>query len=410
VAFARPPNLLPYPYLSISERERRWAAIRAVIDGAQLDAVVVPPSDPALPRLHGDARWISQVGGIPDAPIAVVFPRVGEPIAIAQQAAQWLEWQPWLSDVREAASDFAAAVRVVLREFPLRGHRVGVARLGSPGQIHDDGPSDAFVSSLAASFPRIAWIGISDELDTLRWVKSAEEGAFLEHSAAMLEAAFLETAPTIRPGASDTQAWAQLIETMCRSGSDLPPPPRWTVSSRSVAMQREPCHQPLVLGDIVVADAEAVWGGYRAPGTQSYVCGTPTATDHALMETLATAWNAGLLALMPGMPLQDGERLIQEAVRRSTTHSTWATEIEWHLELRGCGLGGDVPRRAAAERPTRSFTLDPGCCLAYILSAGRGGRRFTWGTSIVVTRSGARPLTARQAAILFADHGDSMPR
>jgi Xaa-Pro dipeptidase len=383
--------------------------MRDVIDGAQLDALVVPPSDPALPRLHGDARWISQIGGTPDAPVAVVFPRVGEPIAIAQQAAQWLEWQPWLSDVREAASDFAAAVRVVLREMPLRRRRVGVARLGSPGQIHDDGPSDAFVSSLATSFPRIAWVDVSDELDTLRWMKSAEELAFLEHSAAILDAAFLEMVPAIRLGASDTQAWAQLIETMCRTGSDLPPPPRWAVNSSAVAMRGEPCHRPLALGDIVVADAEAAWGGYRAPGTQSYVCGTPTATDRALMEMLATAWNAGLRALMPGISLEDGERLIQEAVRGSTTGSTWATEIAWHLELRGCGLGGDVPRRASAKRSTHAVALDPGCCLAYILSAGRGGRRLTWGTSIVVAKSCARPLTERQPAILFADHGDTMP-
>ncbi len=407
-AFSRPPNLLAYPYLSIAERDRRWDATRRVLDHLALDALIIPPSDPGLTLLHADARWLSQLGGVDDAPVAVVFPAIGEPIGIAQNAAQWLECQPWLSDVREAASDFAAAVRVVLRELPRR-RRIGVARLDASGLDYDDGPSDVFFSSLVRSFPRAQWVDVSSSLDLLRFMKSAEEVAFVEQSATILDMAFVAAAAVVRPGASDAAPWAALVEAMCRAGSDIPPPPFWAAGPAPLQMQRRPNRQALAAGWTILTEAEAVWGGYRALGAQTYACGEPTPAACALMGRLAAGWEAGLRTLKTGILVPDVEAAMLNAIHRSTAESRNSSPIDWQLALGGCGLGGDLPRRGADQQADDRLALVSGCCLALTMSGMRDGRRVVWGDSVVITGTGARRL-GRREAVLLADTASSAQR
>ncbi len=370
---------------------------------ARLDALIVPPSDPALRLLHGDMRWITQVGGIDGAPVAAVFPRMGEPIAIAQGAAQWLECQPWLSDLREAASDFAGATRVVLREVSLRQRRVGVARLGDPSGAWDTGPSDGFLRSLAAGFPTVDWIDFSAPLDALRAVKSAEEIAFLERSAAILDGAFTQAAITVRPGVPGSEPLGALIEAICRAGSDLPPPPRWAMPPKLADLEPRTSPKPIAPGASFLVEAQAAWGGYHAWGAQTFAAGSPDASDRELMQILAAMWHTALDCLAPGRAPHAAYAEMLTAMRREAHQSAGASEVKWRLTLRGCGLGSDLPREPLPRESTDEPLLAPGWCLAIGLTANRDGKQLIWGDSVVVSATGARRLGRRESNIALND-------
>ncbi len=358
----------------------------------------MPPSDPTLRLLHGDTRWLTQIGGLAGSPVAVVVPRVGEPIAVAQGAAAWLEFQPWLSDMREAASDFAGAVRVVLRELPLRERRVGIARLGSSIEDWDAVPSDAFLRSLAAAFPGVAWVDFSAPLDALRATKSAEELAFLERSVAIVDDALAEIRTAVRPGVPISEPWGALVEAICRAGSDLPPPPRWAMPPSLPDLTPRPIPDPIAPGALFLLDAQAAWGGYHAWGAQSFSCAQQDDRSHELMQALATAWHDAVGMLAPGRSLDDVHAAMLATIRAAAV-SRMAREARWRLILRGCGLGGDLPRRQPAPGSSQQMLLSPGCCLAVGLAADCDSTRLIWGDSVVLTATGARRLGRRELTI-----------
>jgi hypothetical protein len=391
----RPANLLAYPYLSLAERDRRWALMREAIDQAGFDGVILPPNDPSLPTLHGDMRWLTHLGGVPGATVAALFPRQGEPIAIAQDASQWRECQPWLTEIREAAGLFGAALRRVLRAQRLRRGRIGVARLLPDPWCNGGGPSYALMSELHASFPFFEWIDFSRQLDELRLVKSAEEVAFLEHSTAILERAFRRTAEAIVPGALGCDLWGSLVEAICGGGSDLPPPPRWAAGRSPARLTRYPEREAIESGWLLLADAEAAWGGYRARAAQPFACDRPDADAQMLMTALAESWDASVTTLRPGVP-------VRQAVSEITGMLEGSADIAWDISLRGCGPGGDPPRRLAGQISPQDLDrqIAPGWCLAFVLTAMRKGRRLIWGDTVAIRTSGPRRLGSRIPQVL----------
>lgn len=398
----RPPNLLPYPYLSIGERDRRWGRLREAMDRLNLEAVILPPSLPDSPALHADLRWLTQFGGLPDAPVAAVFPRRGEPVVIADDAVQWLECQPWITDLREAAGAFPDAVRVVMRQHGLQRGRVGVARLGQWPPGWEIETSQTFISKLAASCPSIEWIDFSEPLTELRLAKSAEEIAFLERAAAILDEALLATARAIRPEVSGTEVWGTLVEEICRRGSDLPRPPRWTAGTAPGSLRCRPEREPIGPGWLVLTDAEVSWGGYRARGSQTLGCEPTDPATRELMAVLVDGWRAAVGTLRPGLRLRNvATRMLAEVER--TTPAPWRT-AQWGLALRGCGLGEDPPQRSGGQIRQEDLerTVGPGWCLAVTLSLTHGGRRLIWGDPVTVSAEGARRIGRRPMQVLSA--------
>lgn len=65
------------PKLSLAERDRRWAAVRAMMERERLDVLVAPQHSGAWEQLQAAVRYLVGIGG-QCAPAAVVLPLDGE--------------------------------------------------------------------------------------------------------------------------------------------------------------------------------------------------------------------------------------------------------------------------------------------------------------------------------------------
>src|SRR5829696_4636203 len=130
-----PPEPAPGPVLSLAERDRRWAALRALMTERDLDAVLVG-------SFQGRERLESYL--IDDfLDCVVVFPLAGEPTVLAFATGRISRTfeslarghAPWTSDYRVGGGGAGAAA--VLSEQGLAAGRLGVVGLGptAPGEM-----------------------------------------------------------------------------------------------------------------------------------------------------------------------------------------------------------------------------------------------------------------------------------
>src|SRR5204862_7471793 len=183
-------NLLPYPFFTTAERDRRWNLTRGAMERANIDCVVVPNNTGHSTHFQADARYLTHVGGGGDADVAAIFPMDGEPAAVATSATRWFRAQPWCTDFREAGRSYGTATLSKLRELQLRHRRIGVVGLDDYVRAPEGTAGYGFMSLLMSALPAIEWVDFTREMEEIRIMKSGEEIAFLEQSMRIVNAAY----------------------------------------------------------------------------------------------------------------------------------------------------------------------------------------------------------------------------
>ena len=137
----------------------------------------------------------------PDSPreVLLVWPREGEPTMVLNSYAaplarrdSWLERIEVVDDYAESPYQRAADV---LRDMGLSEETIGFEK----GYVSASRWED--VNRL---LPRARLIDCAELMDRVRWIKTPEEVAALEAGAKMLDEAYLEVLPTVRPGRHGT--------------------------------------------------------------------------------------------------------------------------------------------------------------------------------------------------------------
>src|ERR1700744_6592389 len=92
---------LAIPRLSLAERDRRYAAVRAAMAKDKLDVLICPASTARWEQTMADSRYLTTIGGFGTETLTI-FPREGEVTAyVFNRSAFWLAAQDWVSDVRD---------------------------------------------------------------------------------------------------------------------------------------------------------------------------------------------------------------------------------------------------------------------------------------------------------------------
>ena len=127
----------PYflPRFSIAERDRRWAAVRALMAEHNIDVIIAPQNTGHSMDFQADTRYLTHCGGGGDADIAAVFPLEGDVTVIATSATpRWLpNVQDWTTDIREARRNYGRVMVERLSELDLTHNRIGITGLGEIG-------------------------------------------------------------------------------------------------------------------------------------------------------------------------------------------------------------------------------------------------------------------------------------
>jgi len=202
--------------VSNAELERRWAAARAVMRAQGVDALVMQCSNDFL---GGYVRWFTGQPATHAYPRAVVFPMEGL-MSVVQQGDFGSEntsdgkAQPDYGIGRRLGTpSFVSAqytgaydAELVAKELSRGGYRK-VGLVAPAAMYYTFG---AKVQELAKG---VSFADLTDAIDRLKAIKSAEEITFIRRVAAMQDEVIARLAKHIRPGMKDFEisAYAQYV-------------------------------------------------------------------------------------------------------------------------------------------------------------------------------------------------------
>jgi Xaa-Pro aminopeptidase len=318
--------------------------------------------------------------------------------------------QPWVQDVRIGVG--GARVAEILREKGLRSRRIGLVGMSPTAGGEAEGLVPlGFYRNLTKALPAVEVVDFTGDLLDLIHVKSDEEIALIRFAAEVSEQACIAMIESCRPGVSEAQVYANILQEIHRWGCDTRYPflslqsgpdniswgaPRWT-------LRAEP---PRVLqrGDLVQAEIHTLYGGQESQVQMSVALG-PVDEDIQLCETTARqAYEAGLKTIRPGIPFSDVfhamERPIEKAgcwsktpLAHTMNYGAWGFTAANRDQLIGtreealeCGLGPEalLLNIGMELKQGMAIELEPNACL--------GMKRVNIGGMVLVTANGAEEL------------------
>jgi Xaa-Pro aminopeptidase len=398
------------PTLTLKERDRRYAGLRALMDTQGFDAVVVG-------SFQGRERLESYlIDDFLDS--VVVLPVKSEPVLLAfggSRISRIFESQRrghdvWVPDVRLGAG--GVRVADVLKERGLERGRIGLVGFGptAPGEMEGLIPL-GFHTNLVKALPDATIGDFTLSFTDFMLVKSAEEQELLRFAAGVSEEACRVMTEVARPGVSEAVVYAETVREIHRWGCDLRYPffslqsgrdnigwgvPRWSVRA-------EP---PRVLekGDLVQAEIHTVYGGQEGQVNMAVALDPVDDVVRRLEDVARASYEAGLAAVRPGVTfasvVQAMEKPLADSgcwsktpllhtltfgstgftpVNRDQLKGTREETIEGHLKP-------GIRRGELVLLEGMGLELEPNACLGMV--------RVNIGAGVLVSKRGAEELNS----------------
>lgn len=388
-------EIYDYRRFSVSERDRRWRAVRELMARDGIYAIIAPPNTGNSTDWQADVRYLSHCGGGADASIGCVFPLEDEPTVVTTSAIRWGPLvQNWVRDVREARRRYGRIMAERLRELNADGKRIGVCGLGGGTRAPEGTIVHGTLEEIRAAVPNSEIVNATDLLQEVRCVKSQEEIEVLQESVDLVERGYeAEVEWAAKPGVRDYEVWAATMYAMLSRGSELSVHFNWIASNPPTRTLTRPQRKVLADGDIIVNEVEASVIGYRAQQTRPVAVRTCDPIYFDLMEFHGEMYERLLEFIKPDVPLSEVSRKTEELGQQLCPKSGSLAGGGAHLTCHGRGLGDDFPLATGNEESRGRFAdwrfPESG---VFIIKPGvttGNGSSITWGDTCRVTRQGA---------------------
>lgn len=272
--------------------------------------------------------------------VLLVWPRHGAPVIVLNGIAEGLTRRDsWVRriEVYEAyrESPYDRLCRV-LEAAGLGRERVGFER---------SYVSAAHWEEIQRHLPHLRMEDCTGMMDEVRWVKTEGEIARLKVGADMLDDAYLEVLPTIRPGETERAVHSRLIASCLRRGAN------WAhgilnTSTNVIAYAGE-SDATFERGDIVRTDYVAYVDGYPGHQSRNAVLGPPSeahARDYAIARQV---YGLTMDRCRPGVRVGDlYESVVREYARHGWNYTTalvgHGVGCWWHQQEPILRRGSDV--------------------------------------------------------------------
>lgn len=401
------------PVLSMAERDRRWAAVRALMREHRLDGLVVG-------GFRAREMYESYVSDDYNEG-CVVFPLEGDPVVLtwAQLRVMRARWSEenghalWIRDYRVDPSGAGAAE--VVKEKKLAGGRIGVVGLRSqaPTEYYGAVPAmwwEAFSGALHGT----VFVDFSEEFSYLMLVKSDEELAQMRYAAAAAEAACKVIGEVTDAGVGEEVIFAEATREMIRFGIGLRypqivmnsgpatlswGPPRWTTRGEAPRV--------LARGDLMQCELMPLCGNQEVQVQMTVALDPIDATNRKCEEVALASYAAGLAALKPGMRFSELVAVMAEPLARSGCwcYTPLVHSVGPHFLLGRPAVNmenvklGVVFAGPQSVRP-RDAVLVPGMVLAFEPNACLDRHRVNIGGTVIVTKDGCEAINDLPTRVL----------
>ncbi len=394
-----------YPTLSLKERDRRWAAIRALLAKEGLDGVVVFGSG----RDNADAYLTNEAKGA----LVLLTPEedpvlyVGD-VPLNRFDAQAHRWERWVDNW--VSGDPLEELFSGIRERGLDHARLGVVGLTSrmvgewAGTI-----SHTTWTRVLGALPKVQWVDIADAYESIAIIKSAEERVLLRKAAELGEDACRAFVETARAGGNEHEIAAASFQAIIAGGGWV----RWpfmleragaSMFAWSVPEWFESGGAPRVLapGDTIAAEIFAFYGGIESQQQIDVSVGEPSPLLRDLEAVCIDSYQAGLAALKPGMLFSELARIMEEPLHRSRTWNTgpmvqtvspiYNSATRLHPDVDGALA--HLPKLPSGVGIDGDFVIQEGHAFAFEPNALRDGQRVCIGGTILLGENGPEELNS----------------
>ncbi len=321
-----------YPQFSPAEYARRYAALRARMAAAGLDAVIVP-GGPSHWSFGGGMLWLTGHWEWHALACYVLVPAEGEPTLVTSMGgthaeAVRREVAAALSDVRSSRNgQYAEVLAERIAELGLEGGRIGLLEIDPR---HGDHLPVNQYETLRRRLPRAELVFTSGWLHALLSVHSAEELDCVRRAGELCEAAMAALIARARPGVTEYQLRAAAAGAILDGGGEVDFLIIGSTPMDAPAMvfgNPRPSARALARGDLVLMELAAGYRGYTAQIGSPVTLGPPNDTVRRFWEEVAKpGYLAMVAALGPGRPLTG----IQAAGRAFRAAGAQSRPIHFH--------------------------------------------------------------------------------
>lgn len=208
--------------ISTSELERRWKAVREVMNERKLDFLIIQS---CTDYLGGYVKWFTDVPALHNYPVTVIFPREDGMTTIWSGPRPPQEPNPpaWsLRGVKKRISvpivhsltysSIFDAEKVVEELAPYKTCRIGLVRMGDI--------SAAFYKYVTEHLTSAEFEDVTDPLDAIKAIKSDEEIQHIKETCEMQDTAMEYAVTRIQPGRRDYEVYADIRHKCMEQGSE----------------------------------------------------------------------------------------------------------------------------------------------------------------------------------------------
>jgi Xaa-Pro aminopeptidase len=371
--------------LTVGERDRRYARLRADLKERGVDASIVFGSNLfyLTNGLSGE-----RMGLLPTAEEPLTAVLNGRHLADVP-ASVLLDAQDWVRDIR-GGNDLSPLIERI-RELRLERGTLGLANRDTPLSASQQ---------LQRELPEARLVDVSDVFANVRALKSGQEVALIEQANRVFDAGIQRLYERARPGMLGAEAVQAAIEGMWSAGGDLDSTIGFTfggVPKQNPVLAALSLRRRIAWGDIGTLTAHAHYAGYGGHSDQEIAFGEPSALHREMFAAVVQVRDAVLRQVKPGVTQQD----LVETYRTATQATGFRASP--HSQIHQYGI--DVPEFPGPEfnaAGPRNFRLAPGMIysISPTLVAPDGDDTLLGGTSLVVTEDGYRELGERKVEML----------
>ena len=287
----------------------------------------------------------------PDSPreVLLVWPRNGEPVMVLNSyAAPLARRDSWLEKIEiyddYAESPYERAARA-LRDLGLAGETIGVEKSYVSANRWEE---------ILGLLPEARIVDSTDLMDRVRWIKTTEEVKALESGARLLDEAYLEVLPTVRPGDTERLVHSRIIESCLRRGAN------WAHgilnSSRNAVAYGGESDMAFQAGDIIRNDYVSYLNGYPGHQSRTVVVGPPTDEQKNTYRVTRDIYRATIDRCRPGANAS--------AIYHFANDSFHQAGFQGNVSLAGHGVGAWWHQQEPYMVPSSDRVLEKGMVVA----------------------------------------------
>ena len=388
------------PQLSLQERDRRYKIVRAEMARRNIACLLLPANTGRWEQLQADSRYLTSIGGFATE-VFTVFPLEGEVTAyIFNRAGWWKQAQNWVQDVRDGRNRWGENAVERIKELGVENRTIGIAGLAGLFRAPEGIIPYSSVQTIQNALPQAKLINVTEMMQEIRAVKSAEEIAFLERSTAIIEKTIEVMVQTAGPGVSEKELYGAMVNAMLANGGELPTLFFLSAGPEITNSSFVPTEYRIQKGDRIIDEIEAKYAGYAAQAVSPMVIGKPDEDYDEMIKISRACFDAILDEMKPGVTFGTLFDIYRETLER---HGN-GKHLWNHPMMHARGLGDDGPALLGNKDLDRFSKVELQTGMVFILKpqvrVAEGKGRASIGDTVVVTENGARRLGKRELKLI----------